>query len=218
MEEGDIPTATALVGQVMEGCPLPELMALITQNDEASAHLIGAANLVAGVTANQGALLAVGLPATLIALIASEAPPSQRPALTHPVSGQALALLHTLLRGQHASATAGVVIAAGGVGALVAALHAGEPVGNNAACCLLAVTEGAPNLHSAIAAAGAVPALFEAVRRGEEEEEESGKAAAAARTLLLLTTTQAAVMKEVKASCFNVAALTKIAGLPFDPP
>ena len=209
--EDDVPAHTELVAQVVEGCPPPKLVALVARNNEASAHLIVAALLVAGITANQGALLAAGLPATLIALIASEAPPLQRPALTYPVLPQALALLRKLLSGPDASGTADVVIAAGGVEALAAALGAGGPVSTNAAECLLAITKLAPHRAAEIAV-GAVPALLEAVNSGEEG---SGGKAAAEHALSILMVGQAAVVTAVNAAGLNVAALK---GLVLPPP
>ena len=213
-KEGDLTTATALVAQVVEGCPPPKLVALIARNNEASRQLIAAAHLIATVPSNQGALLAAGLPAALIALIASEAPPSQRPARTHPVSHNALLLLLTLLRGRGASATTDVVIAAGGVLALAAALPAGGKAGDNAAQCLLSLTKLAPHRAAEIAA-GAVPALLAAVKSGEEG---GGGKAAAAHALFILMADQAVVEAEVIAAGLDVAALRGLAGLPPLPP
>ena len=209
MEEGNGPAIAELVAQVVEGCPLLELVALIAKNNEASEPLIAVAHRIATVPASRGALLAAGLPATLIALIASEAPPSQRPALNHPATPRALALLREILRGPEAAGTAGVVIAAGGVAALAATMPAGGAGGANAAECLLEITKLDAHGASAVAA-GAVPALLEAVKGGAEHE--NGRAAAAARTLLLLRGTRASVEAEVLAAGLDVAALERLAG------
>ena len=199
------------MAQIAEGCPPPELVALIARNNEASLHMIAAAHLVATVPANQGALLDAGLLDALIPLIASEAPlPPQRPALIHPLSGRALALLLELLGGPDAAETAAGIVAACGVKALVALLPVEGVVGGGAAKCLLFVTKFA--LHLAVEIAdGALPALMEAVQDG------GGKGTDAARTLLHLTTTQVAVEAEVIAAGLDVAALRGLAGLPFDP-
>ena len=208
-EESDGPSVASLVAQVLEGCPLPKLVALIAQNDAASGHLIAAAHLIATLPAHHDALLSAGLPRALIAAASPKVPPPPAGALpTDSVRATAFKVLGMLLRGPASKEAADAVVAADGLEALVASLSEGGEVGESAARCLLALTEGGATHHPAVVAAGAVPPLVAAVKSGEEAGSGwAAAAAAAARTLLNLMATQAAAEREAAAAGFDAAAL-----------
>ena len=199
---------TALfVDQVLEGCPPPRLVALLGQPHPGpvAANLPALVGLISGSMRLHGALVSAGLPRALVAGLL----PGQggAPPLLHEAAGDALTTLARLLCGLETVRAARDVVAAGGIGVLVAALPSAGDAGDGAAGSLMGITRQGEH-RAAIMAAGAVPPLMSALAGATGQ---TRRVACAARALLNLASSDASVAAAAAAAGLSAARLEGLA-------
>ena len=165
-EEKDGPAIAALLGQLVEGCPPPELVALIARNDAASGHLIAIADLIAAIPNHHASLLAAGL---IKALLVSLASADDSPAVVETclsVHRHASSILANLTQHEGPVSAQAVlaVTAAAGLAPLVATLSRGGAAGGAASHCLSSIASASTSHHAPLYEAGILSALPGAVK------------------------------------------------------
>ena len=224
------PYNAAVIDQLLEGCPPPRLMSLISKAELSFDLLDG----ITSSSAHTRQLLRAGLARALLAVLAFEGPidlakidvqllsdfQDPRDALRHAV----VMLFGKLLCSPEAVAAANALVAAGCLKYLVASLGADRDF--PAARGFFAISALAPQHRAAMVSAGAVPRLLAVLQKERGgpvpglggENARDPEALLAARTLLnLMKAVDASVTAEAAAAGFDAARLRQLAGLPDEP-